>query len=77
MGAKAMRSPLFHIWGRFLMWRCPACQMDCWSHWEKRTPSEKRFEKVERILANPLCVGCEQVFETKLKETKENVHAGN
>ena len=72
MGAKVQRSALYHVWGKFLMWRCPVCQMDCWSHWERHVPSEKRFEKIERVLRNPLCVGCADAFETKNKETKDN-----
>ena len=72
MGAKVQRSALLHIWGKFLMWRCPIIQTDCWTHWERHVKSEERFEKIERILANPLCVGCADTFETKIKERKEN-----
>ena len=69
MGARAIRSPLFHIWGQFIMWRCPTCQTDCWSHWEKHSLPEKKYEKVERIFANPLCVGCTH----KIKEVTQDV----
>lgn len=62
MGAKVVRSALYSIIGGVVIWHCPMCQQDQWAKWEKKCPHEEKLTNLEKILANPFCVGCETIL---------------